>query len=275
MNAIARRMKTAEPSESAPNIVHSDRTRRLSDINAQLLKYRLQPLRDLGDADRKEFEILGFAGIYPNDYYAIVNFHVRRPNGSTGFYYMKFAVDGDQHRGIATVCVIQDPTDETDHVVFIRQQRPTMLTRTDESPWRTEIPRAFSKTVGEPTILDKKLQSAFLRTPGNMREPISVIGHELTPLFRDDLTEIEEVHLLSDAVPEDTGMSTGTVDTWLIRLRAKDMKAILALPKNPMVKMEIIPLKTVMEQREALGITDLHSKAVLLDLYEHLNCITL
>ncbi len=63
---------------------------RLEEVNAELAKRNLPPLSRIGDSSREQFEILKFVNCYDvpecRDFFRVVTFLVRRPDGELGFY---------------------------------------------------------------------------------------------------------------------------------------------------------------------------------------------
>lgn len=63
---------------------------RLKEVNTELAKRNLPPLSRIGDSSREQFEILKFVNCYDveecRNFFRVVTFLVRRPDGELGFY---------------------------------------------------------------------------------------------------------------------------------------------------------------------------------------------
>jgi hypothetical protein len=231
----------------------------LAQVNAYLTLRRLCPLKHLG-VERDGWKIVRIASSWENLYYSIVEFLVERPDGNRGSYFMKFTIGGDAGRSCVVAAMVMD------HLVLVRQNRPTMLVCEElKQSWTLELPREFVVSGDQPTIAGRAVTAA----PRDVR---SVLGRELGPLFQSGMVTVQAVEQLGD-FPEDPGMSSVQVDTWFIQLMTDDLDAVKAVRGTRAMGLRYIPLDDVRRRRRELGITDAHSCTALLALYERLGIV--
>ena len=244
--------------------------RRLEKINEYLAARGLRPLAHTGTWQRGEFEILDVVGCSANPWYTIVEFSCIKPDGQPGVYFMKFENNG--LHGLS--CVVLVMIGEA--LVFVRQQRPTMLVRGTRH-WPTEVSRQFANSGISPTIVDRKLREAAKdeesgRLLGSRSLPLGVIGSELAPLILSGSLSVEEVVRLG-VIAEDTGMSTVIPEYWLIRLAVADGTALGESLGTKAMGIRTYPIDEVIRRRTELDLNDGHSMSALMLLYEHLGRI--
>lgn len=122
-----------------------DREQRLADINAELLKRNLRPLRKLGDAKKGEFEIFRIREVYDHSsrFFTDVKFEVILPNspvGMFGEFTIRFNANGRTSDGAVIVPIVNGK------FAIVKQWRLPL------GQWTYEVPRGFGEKLDEAKI---------------------------------------------------------------------------------------------------------------------------
>jgi len=118
------------------------REQRLADINAELLKRNLKPLRRLGDAKKGEFEILRIGAIYDHSsrFFTDVKFEVLLPAGGVGEFTIRFNANGLTSDGAVIVPIVNG------RFAIVKQWRLPL------GQWTYEVPRGFGEKLDQAMI---------------------------------------------------------------------------------------------------------------------------
>jgi len=239
----------------------------LDAINGELARYEFSPFTSLG-VEEDGWKLLGMNRIDANRFYGIVSLYAQNPQGNTVEYAMKFAVGSSRVRSSAIIPMVGDS------IAICRQHRPCLLTHPDSRrAWSNELPRAFAANSLEPTLVDRKFRAALTVEPGEELPPegsLSFRGgmRELVGALAAPEVTVQELRYMG-AFPEDTGMSAGWIDMWLLRCnhpREAELVAKIFGPRD--MRVRFIPVKEVFRNRRKLGLTDAHTSTLLLNLAE-------
>jgi len=178
------------------------RQERLADINEELARRHLKPLRKLGDASKGEIEAVGIKEIYDHSarFFTDVKFAVILANGKPGEFTLRFNANGEVSDGAVIVTLING------QFAIVKQWRLPL------GQWTYEVPRGFGEK------LDKAQIQGALGTLKLGDLPLGTLARELGEEVMKD-AELDSITHLGN-IAENSGTSAITPSYFLVQLRA-------------------------------------------------------
>ena len=179
----------------------TERNTILENINGVLIARKLKPLSKLGQSSMGEIEILALHEVFDHSsrFFTDVKFAVRFPNGSEGFFTVRFNANGQVSDGAVIVVLINGK------FAIVKQWRLPL------GRWTYEVPRGFGDS------LESAQSKGLLATLKFADLPLATLARELGQELMDTAEVSSVTHL--GTIAENSGTSAIAPSFFLVQLK--------------------------------------------------------